>query len=340
MKIPKPVQEPSGQWYIRLRIKNELGKTVSYAVREDTPEKAQAAALAIKSGLEKPKQTDKALTLGKAIDKYIADCEPVRSPATIAGYKSMRRTRFEKYMNTPVELIDWQKAVNEETRVCSEKTLKNAFSLAKAALGTFDISIKAKLPTVVPNEHAYLSPDEMVTFIKAVHGQPFEIPALLAAHGLRRSEIYGLTWKDIDLDKKTISIRGALVIDDDGNKILKKQTKTKNSHRKIDILIDELYYALSNVKDKSGMVCNGHPNSLYKQINTLCAQNGLPLVGVHGLRHSYASLCFCLGIQPLVTMESGGWSDLSVMENNYTHFRAEYTRNKLEKVSSFFKNAK
>lgn len=340
MKVPKAVQEPTGKWYIRLRIQDENGKTVSYSIREDTPEKAQARALAIKSGLTKPKQTDKALTLGRAIDKYIADCEPVRSPSTIAGYKSMRRTRFTKYMNTPAELIDWQKAVNEETRACSEKTLKNAFSLAKAALDGYGVSIKAKLPTVVPNEHAYLSPDEMVTFIEAVRGQSFEIPALLAMHGLRRSEIYALTWKDIDLKEKTISVRGALVIDDDGNKVLKKQTKTKTSRRKIGILIDELYRALLQVKHKSGMVCAGHPNSLYKQINTLCAQNDLPLVGVHGMRHSYVSLCFCLGIQPLVTMESGGWSDLSVMENNYTHFRSEYTRDKLAKVSSFFQNAK
>lgn len=333
MKIPKARQLSSGRWFIQLRLEGE-----SISVTEDTREKCEARAMAIKSGLARHERRDTELTLGRAIDRYIAKYEPVRSPSTIAGYKSIRRTRFQRWMDVPAEGLDWQRIVNSEMSSCSEKTLKNAFALARAALGEQGIAIRAKLPTVTPNEHAWLQPDEVLTFIRALRGLSFELPALLALHGLRRSEVFALTWDDVDLAKGVISVDGALVIDDDGNKIRRRQTKTRTSRRRVPILAPELRTALERVEDKTGAVCAGHPNSLYKQINTLCDSLGLPRVGVHGLRHSFASLCYHLGLSELETMELGGWSDYATMRKIYTHLSAEDRSSAVQKITDFFKN--
>lgn len=332
MKIPKARQLSSGSWFIQLRLDGE-----SIPVTEDTREKCEARAMAIKSGLARRERKDTELTLGRAMDRYIAKYAPVRSPSTIAGYKSIRRTRFQRWMDVPASGLDWQKIINSEMAGCSEKTLKNAFSLARAALGECGIAISAKLPTVVPNEHAWLQPDEVITFIRALDGLSFELPALLALHGLRRSEIFGLTWADIDLRRETITVDGALVIDDDGNKIRRKQTKTRTSRRTVPILAPELRAALERVEDKTGPVCTGHPNSLYKQINTLCDELNFPRVGVHGLRHSFASLCYHLGLSELETMELGGWSDYATMRKIYTHLSADDRRSGAQKITEFFK---
>ena len=51
----------------------------------------------------------------------------------------------------------------------------------------------------------------------------------------------------------------------------------------------------------------------------MCRKNGLPEVGLHGLRHSFASLAYHLGISERVAMRIGGWSNTATMHEIYTH---------------------
>ena len=71
---------------------------------------------------------------------------------------------------------------------------------------------------------------------------------------------------------------------------------------------------------------------MYEHINQVCRENGLPEVGVHGLRHSFASLAYHLKMPEKITMEIGGWANLGTMRNIYTHI-AQRDR---EKYSSSF----
>lgn len=48
------------------------------------------------------------------------------------------------------------------------------------------------------------------------------------------------------------------------------------------------------------------------KLNRLCAANGLPEVGVHGLRHSLASLAASLNFSERATMLMGGWDDIAI----------------------------
>ncbi|MCF0174062.1 MAG: hypothetical protein HUJ95_01860, partial [Bacteroidales bacterium] len=66
-------------------------------------------------------------TLSEAIDEYIETRSNILSPATIRGYRIIQRARFTEYMPKPVNApVDWQRAVNDEVKLCSPKTLKNA----------------------------------------------------------------------------------------------------------------------------------------------------------------------------------------------------------------------
>ena len=84
-------------------------------------------------------------------------------------------------------------------------------------------------------------------------------------------------------------------------------------------MIPELLAALEAVEDKSGPVVRCNPNTIYHQINRVCARNGLPQVGTHGLRHSFASLGYHLGVPELEMMQLGGWADNQTMIRIYTH---------------------
>ena len=75
---------------------------------------------------------------------------------------------------------------------------------------------------------------------------------------------------------------------------------------------------------------------IYRQINRVCAANGLPKVGNHGLRHSFASLAYHLGIPEKIAMEIGGWEDSKVMHDIYTHLSKKDIAKRSQQFSDFF----
>ena len=79
-----------------------------------------------------------------------------------------------------------------------------------------------------------------------------------------------------------------------------------------------------------------HPNSLREQINSICEKNNLPLVGVHGLRHSFASLAYHLGWSEMTVMQEGGWSNTQTVHNIYTHLAAQDKNEDIDRMKEFY----
>lgn len=297
-----------------------------------------AFSAAFKGGMTSCATKNPSITLRAAVEVYLDDRRDVMSPSTIANYRSYMRTRFQSVIDRPADRVNWQRAISEETKLCSAKTIRNAWGLFAPALKEYGITPEVKLPPVVKKEKAWLDPTQIKTFVSAVRGKSFEIPALLALMGLRRSEILGLTWENIDLDKNIIRIRGSVVYDEDYNFIRKETNKTATSRRTVPIMIPRLAEALAAVEDKSGPVMRFNPTTLYSQINDLCKANGLPLVGVHGLRHSFASLGYHLKMSEMEVMRLGGWSDFATVRKIYTHLAEEDYANASNNMTKFFEN--
>lgn len=327
MKVPKPVQLPSGSW--RCQIMRD-GKRYSFTA--DNP----AAAIALAMG---DKKTPQGVTLGACIDEYILFRSAVLSPSTLLSYQSYRAHRFQPYMNIKVSEIDrrtLQRMVNEEARQVSPKTVKNAWGLVSASLSEYGLDTSGIiLPAIPRKERPYLTAQEVLAFCRAVRGEQCEIPALLALCSLRRSEIYALTWEDVDLQNMTVAVHRATVKGEDGF-VTKDTTKTETSTRIVPIIIPQLVDALKAYKPKSGRIVQGYPNTLYNQINRACVSAGLPCVGVHGLRHSFASLCHYMGINELECAKIGGWSDLGTMKKIYTHLSDRQITDAAQKLTQFF----
>ena len=337
MKIPKARKLPSGQWFIQLRLDGQ-----SVSITKPTEREAIREAELIKAQHRndiKTRPTGGNKTLATAIDDYIRMRENVLSPATIRGYRVIQKYRFQTYTNRPISSINWQKAVNDESRLCSPKTIKNAWGFIRSVLMENGLDVSVRLPAVPAADKAWLTPEQIPVFLEAVKGQPCEIPALLALSSLRRSEIFALDWQDIDLKNRVIHVRGAMTIDESNSYVLRDQNKTASSTRAVPIFIDQLYRALSVVENKTGAVVTCDPTTPYKQIRSVCARAGLPNPGVHGLRHSFASLCYHLGINEMTAMEIGGWSDFQTMRKIYTHLSEIDRMKNADKLADFFKNA-
>ena len=98
--------------------------------------------------------------------------------------------------------------------------------------------------------------------------------------------------------------------------------------------------ALKNAERKSEYVVTLNGSWIYTQINEICEANGLPKVGNHGLRHSFASLAYHLQIPEKIAMEIGGWADDGTMRKIYTHLSQKDIAKRAEDFSNFFDSEK
>lgn len=335
MKVPEPKKLPSGNYFIQLRLNG-----VSVPVTRSTAKECKRAAELIKAEHRAEKRVvekKKDLTLNDAIENYITKRTDVLSPSTIRGYRVVQKNYFQAAMQKQIQSIDWQSEVNDMAREYAPKTVRNAWRFLVSVLaeaGT--VAPKITLPQPKSEEREFLDAEQIKKFVKLLQGSEYEIPALLALHSLRRSEIAALDWKNVNLKKQTITVAAASVPNEDNEFVVRNTTKTTGSTRTVPIMIPELATSLSAVEDKTGFVCRVHPNSLYKGINTICERNGLPKVGVHGLRHSFASLAYTLGLSEKQTMELGGWSDFATMRRIYTHLDEKSKQDARDKMQAFF----
>lgn len=334
MKTPTARQLKSGSWYCRIRVD---GQDVS--ITRPTKKEAIAAAMALKAGILEDAKKPKKLTVTQAIDEYIDARRNILSPSTIRGYKIIQNNRFQSYMHKDIHAVtqdQWQRAVNAEAKIVKAKTLTNSWRflasvIAEATGKTFSI----RLPQIIPADRPWLTPEQIPLFIEAIKGDPIEIPALLALCSLRRSELINLRWQDVDLKAGTLKVNGAAVFDEDGNLVRKEETKNRTSRRIVPI-IPPLLEVLKNTEQKGEYLVTWHPNSIMCRINRICKEHNLPEVGLHGLRHSFASLAYHLSIPEKVVMEIGGWSDNQTMKKIYTHISQKLISNHTAAINNFY----
>lgn len=341
VKIPTARQLPSGNWFVQLRINGE-----SIPITEPTEREAIAKAMAIKDGIIKHKKiTNADRPLTEAIDLWIADNEHRLSPATVRGYVSCQKNGFPKLMRMACGKITEKvaaAAINEECKKYSAKTVVNRWGFIGQVLEwATGERISPMLPQVVTNPTEFLDEEELDTFLDYIEGKPVEITALLAISSLRRSEIAALDWDsgDIDLKYGWIHVRGAVVPDKDHKMVKKDENKNETSRRDVPI-IEPLHRALSAVENKTGRVVPQHPATMLSRINAACRGAGVPEVGCHGLRHSFASLCQILKMPPIAIMEIGGWKDRATMDKIYTHVSKKTKEKYSNQFTDHFKDRK
>ena len=340
VSIPKITQLPSGAYNCYLRIKDENGVTQNISITDDDYKTVEAKAVAIKSGLMQAEKSARQLpTLSQAIDNYIAERSNILSPSTIRGYRKIQQCRFQSYINRNISAFNerlCRRMVNDETPLCSPKTLRNAWSFVATVIeNETGKRYSVPLPKSKKVPHAFLDFEQIKTFVLAIKDSSFEISALLALNSLRRSEIYGLRWEDVDLGNGTITVNGAVVVGENEQRVYKDTAKNETSNRTIEIVIPRLLELLQ-AADKSKPITNCSPDTLLKYVNRTCVQNNLPKVGVHGLRHSFASLAYHLRIPKEIAREIGGWKNDIVMDEIYTHLAAVDVNEHRERLKAFY----
>jgi integrase len=179
-------------------------------------------------------------------------------------------------------------------------------------------------------------PDELARFLQIVHGTRLEpIWRLAAMTGMRRGEILGLRWCDIDLDRARLSVRQARVAV--GYEVVQSTPKSHNA-RVIDLDVDtvELLRAhkrrqdgeraawASDYQDQDLVVAkeNGepiHPHTFSQAFERLIVKAGLRTIRLHDLRHTHATLALKAGVPVKVISERLGHESPAFTLKQYAH---------------------
>ena len=126
--------------------------------------------------------------------------------------------------------------------------------------------------------------------------------------GLRRSEIYGIQWNDIDFNNKTIHIqRSRLKVS--GEDTINK-TKTLNSNRIIPIN-DDIINLLNNMKNNIDFVFTKPDRDIAEKLHRIQNKCNLPQIKFHDLRHTAGTLLLANGIDVKTVSEFLGHANIS-----------------------------
>ena len=336
LKAPKAVQLPSGSWRCRVQIS---GETISL-VGPDKNE-LEKKAMALKLGVSKDKKEKASpITLRKAIDQYIEARQNILSPATIRGYRIVQNNRCPDLMDKRLKDITRQmvqKSIDAQAAQYSHKTLKNTIGLLASVFQDNDVEMnwsKVALPQAKRTEKEIYTEEQQRDFMLAARGTNVEIPVLLAMWlGMRRSEILGLRWEDINLKENKIHICRALV-PDEHHRLVEKGTKTTNSTRtvKCPAYIANLLAAMPRDTQRVVPIT---PRALDQRLKKLAEANGLPFYGLHAMRHTNASVMLTL-MPDKYAMERGGWSNEKTLKQIYQHTFDPEKKAADEAVDSYF----
>lgn len=309
------------------------------------------------------------MTLKEFLEYWLENyARPNLSPTTVYGYESIITKHIVPFLGRiqlqKLRPINIQQYYNKKKDELSGKTLVQHHRVLRKAL---DYAYKLQM---IPNNPAdavespkaqkykarVLNLDEIKELLKALKDTELEVPINVAlALGLRRGELLGLMWEDIDLEEGTIQIKRNLVRA--GTKLVIKEPKSETSIRTLKLsptILNmlkkhkkrqlELKVMLGpEYKDNGLVFCknNGemiNPSTFSHQFSDFLKKNGLPSIRLHDLRHTNATLMLQSKIPPKVASARLGHSTIAITMDLYSHVLIDMEEETAKKLDNILYN--
>lgn len=237
-------------------------------------------------------------------------------------------------------------------------TLSSALSAAvKRGLLEASPASKADLPDVEKEKVKVWGREETLAFLEAAHahrlGTLFEVAIMT---GMRRGELCGLRWQDVDLvEGRAVICRNLVQV---GQKVLEGEPKTAAGERSVG-LSAHVVTLLAKLKDAqnaereewgeaytdSGRVFTyedgrelrpGYPS---KVLEVLVKRLGLPPMRFHDLRHLFASIQLDAGTPKAMVSKLMGHSTIAITADLYSHLMDDAAGKAAEAASAWLRPA-
>jgi integrase len=257
----------------------------------------------------------------------------------------LQREGWVKRRRQPKKVEDAEPAQAEKRGLSAQtvqhvhRTLSQALSHA-VRLGVLlkNPAAQVKPPRPERREIKILGKDEIGAVLRAAQGTPLYLPVLVAVTtGLRRGELLGLRWSDLDLKAGTLTVNQSL--ERIKGKVTFKAPKTKTSRRSITLpavtvqALQEYRAAqagerlkLGLGRDPRGLVftrADGEPldaDSMTKAFGRLVVAADVTRITLHGLRHTHISHLLMGGVHVKVVSERAGHANVNITLSVYAAY--------------------
>ncbi len=355
-------QRQDGRWEAKFKVE-ETGK---YKSLYDATEKG--AYRKLEEAKFRTLATGKDQTVKQFLEYWLEDVQkPTVRPNTYTSNHSI----VHKHLVPGIGHIKLQKLTAAQLQSFYAKKLKEGSSASHVSMFNavlhkalahakriklvgMNVSEDVDLPAAPSREIQPLTPEQARTLLEGVKGHALEALLTLAVTtGMRRGEILGLRWSDIDFEKGVLHVQRTLsYIAHYG--FVEGQPKTPKSRRDIllppfvlgvlehhrTIQVEQRSSIGSLWVDRNLVFCDKSggfivPQTLLDQFSKALKNSGLPHTRFHDLRHSAATLLLSMGVPDKVVQELLGHTT-NAQTNKYTHVLPSMQKDAMEKMNDFF----
>jgi len=324
-----------------------------------TRKEAEAAlALALADADAGDVRTDaRTLTVGAYLTDWLAaNKAPTLSPTTWHGYEHIVRQRIVPRIGavrlsalTPKILqslyADLAATEGERAGGLGPQSLRNTYTFVNRTLND---AVRLRLlkenpnrlvarPRVPKADTDFWSPSDAAEFLaQTADDRLWPAWILLLSTGMRRGELVGLRWKDLDLDGLRLVVRQNVVAA--GYEVHAKEPKTAGSRRTValdELTVEALRRHRRRIEDEAAIVGRTvkddervlvdelgqpfHPQSISYYFQKAAERCGIRPISIRDARHTSATLALLAKTHPKVVSERVGHSGIRITMDTYTH---------------------
>lgn len=308
------------------------------------------------------------ITISEWSDEWLRIKESTVTSGTLASYRDIIRHYIIPDVGS-IKLAELtaptvRRTLDMRLETLSSRTVRYIHTVLSAMLKqavldeiiATNVAAKVRKPKLEKTkEMITLTADEVKLFLtKIIEPEHRMLFKLAFASGLRRSELLGLTWSNVDFKKKIITVTQT-VIKTDNKAVISKTTKNAASRRSI-TLDDKTMASLKKHAQRVKIRRFSTPNWIHNDlifpgkdgspifpdsVSQLCKKYatkiGKPSFSMHGTRHTHATLLIEAGVNFKVIQARLGHSSFTETMNTYSHLTPimEYDAvEKLERILS------
>lgn len=313
------------------------------------------------------------MTLGEWLDKWLDEYMifTIRE-STLDSYRAMVKNQVKPFIGgkqiaslTTADMQKFYNKIKKEGRVrehpihgktLADSMVRGVHMMLHEAL---DVAVRERLlvknptnGTTVPKcnypEKQILDDSQLDTFLEAIKGEEYwdAFFYVEVMTGLRRGEICGLKWQDINFEENKLQVKRSVSVKKGGGVSI-GETKTETGVRSIlmppsvaDVLQNRKQTAITEWVFPNFM----HPEqpispaTAYRKLKIILKHAGLPLIRFHDLRHTFATHATHGGVDPKTLAGILGHTNASFTLDTYTHVTSDMQKAASNIVGNIMQN--
>ena len=313
------------------------------------------------------------MTLGEWLDKWLDEYMifTVRE-STLDSYRAMVKNQVKPFIGgkqiaslTTADMQKFYNKIKKEGRVrehpihgktLADSMVRGVHMMLHEAL---DTAVKERLiaknptnGTTVPKcnypEKQILGDSQLDTFLEAIKGEEYwdAFFYVEVMTGLRRGEICGLKWQDINFEENKLQVKRSVSVKKGGGVSI-GETKTETGVRCIQMppSVAELLKSKKQTAITEWVFPHFlHPEqpispaTAYRKLKIILKHAGLPLIRFHDLRHTFATHATHGGVDPKTLAGILGHTNASFTLDTYTHVTSDMQKAASNIVGNIMQN--